>query len=156
MKWGVLIFMLSSSLAYAEGITSSVNPRVLLRTTNTWTAQQNFQSIDVSSAVFGATITAHTGRFQEIFTSTVVGGSPLTVNGIKALNFGDGSQQFTAAVTANFSSVTIGELYISTSMTMQNNKLFYDSDKNSYTFYDAALNSVRHFLDGLEMFRLKP
>ena len=78
---------------------------------------------------------------------------------VKILRFSnDSTEQFSASMStfsALMSSATIVELRISSMIAMNENKIYFDSDKNSFTFYDIALNSVRHFLDGLEIFRLE-
>lgn len=138
------------------------------------------QNLIVADQVILATVTAHTFRGVEIFVSTINGASPLNVQGINRLNFGDGTNQFTAAVITstanlivntdiyepkqiNISSATLSELTISTGaikmaaapIEMNGNIHYLSKDKLSYVYFDEVNRWMRYYLEGLEAYRIE-
>ena len=138
------------------------------------------QNLIVNDQVILATVTAHTFRGVEIFVSTINGASPLNVQGINRLNFGDGTNQFTAAVITstanlivntdiyeqkqiNISSATVSELSITTGaiklvsapIEMNGNIHYLSKDKLSYVYFDEVNRWMRYYLEGLEAYRIE-
>jgi len=138
------------------------------------------QNLIVNDQVILATITAHTFRGAEIFVSTINGASPLHVQGIGALTFGDGSNQYTAAVITstanlivntdvyepkqvNIASATVSELSVTTGaiklvsapIEMNGNVHYLSKDKLSYVYFDEVNRWMRYYLEGLEAYRIE-
>jgi len=138
------------------------------------------QNLIVNDQVILATVTAHTFRGVEIFVSTINGASPLNVQGINRLNFGDGSNQYTAAVITstanlivntdvyepkqvNISSATLAELSVTTGVIklvsapieMNGNVHYFSKDKLSYVYFDEVNRWMRYYLEGLEAYRIE-
>jgi hypothetical protein len=138
------------------------------------------QNLIVADQVILATVTAHTFRGVEIFVSTINGASPLNVQGINRLNFGDGSNQYTAAIITstaniivntdvyepkqvNIASATVSELSVTTGaikmvaapIEMNGNIHYLSKDKQSYFYFDEVNRWMRYYLEGLEAYRIE-